>query len=409
MRWLVALAVLAGCASRCKEVADARRALAAHAAVAGPHAQIRIPFARANALVAELLRDEPLSVPIELPGLARLALPSHQLTAIAREVRLERGAPDRVRFAVRLDLVDGDQPVTTLALEIEVRPVVTPTALVVGFGPDNLVALHPVLDPDARRTLAAALARWLPDSVRTRVPQVLLEGAVGELGEQVTGAAYELLQKNLLYRLGELTRVRVALPDLPIERVATASTDDALAIDLELALPVRAGVAASAPTDDDIAVRISGSAVAEVANWAIANGHLPPWYTRDLEPKPEGEYRPYFDYRADDRVRPLKVHVVQERGGCSYFRVGLRPELAVVDDKLEIGMRDRYVERAVAGTLLELGLWFKQLVEGSIDSTKRAVARIELSVGHRQFATRVVRAAIVADELRLVLAVTAKD
>ena len=84
-------------------------------------------------------------------------------------------------------------------------------------------------------------------------------------------------------------------------------------------------------------------------------------------PSHDGEYRPLLDYLSDDRRRPVKVHIFQDRGGCSYFQVGLRFQLAVIDDKLTVDIRDRYVEAASASTPLELALWLKQLIQGSVD------------------------------------------
>jgi hypothetical protein len=400
--WVMVAVAASACGSRCPEIAAARRAFSDHAIAPGPHARVDVPFARANAFIAELLRDEPIAVPVELPDLSPL-VPIHPLTAIARDVKLRPARPDRLGVAIVIELVDADVPVTSLAIETEVEPHLVrdrdSAELVIGFGPDNLVAVRPTLAADAQRALADTIARWLPQAARDRVPRVVLERAAGSLATHLTGAAYELLQRSLLRRLGELTQLRVRLPELPIANVTLASTADALAIDVVADLPVRRGLAAAPPPGDDISVRIAGSAVAELANWAIDRGHLPQHYTRDLEPKPDGAYRPYFDYRADDPARPLKVHVVQERGGCPHFAVGMRVELHVEGDRLDIALLDRYVEHARASRLLEIGLWLKQLVQGSIDRSRRAAAHVRLTIGGRTFVTRATRAELRDGEL----------
>jgi hypothetical protein len=150
-------------------------------------------------------------------------------------------------------------------------------------------------------------------------------------------------------------------------------------------------------------VRISGSTATELANWAIEHGDLPQRYTRSLEPTPGGEFRPRFDYLADDRARPVKIHVFQERGGCSYFQVGLRLALRIVDDKLEVSTLDQIVEQANASTAIGIALWLKQLIEGSVDRSQKAAAHTQLTVGGRRFTTRAVRAAVVGDELQFEL------
>jgi hypothetical protein len=146
-------------------------------------------------------------------------------------------------------------------------------------------------------------------------------------------------------------------------------------------------------------VQISQSTAAELANWSVARGHLPQHYTRSLEPRGDGEYSPLLDYVAGDR-RPVKIHIFQDRGGCSYFQVGLRYQIAIVDDRLTVDVRDRYVEEARAGAPLELALWLKQLIQGSVDRSYRAAARTRLTLGGRRFEARVVRAAVTDDELR---------
>lgn len=410
------LAVLAatwvtGCASRCPEIAAANRALVERTTVApGPHVQVRVPLERANAFIAELLRDQPLAVPLALPHLGPLALPVRELTALAREVRLRPAQPDRIRFAMRIEIDDAQQPVTTLAIEAEVVPIVVRdhgvTELVTGFGPENLVAVQPELAPGSERALGDAIARWLPPALRDHLPRSVLDRAAGELGGHLTGAAYKILQTTLLRRLGELTRLRLRLPDLPIASASLRSStapSEAFTVDLATDLPVRRGLAAASPTGDEVMVRISGSTATEIANWAIERGHLPQRYTRSLEPRSDGEFRPRFDYLAEDRARPVKIHVFQDRGGCSYFRVGLRPALQIVDDRLEVSTLDQIVELANAPAVIGIALWLKQLVQGSVDRSRQAAAHTQLTVGDRTFTTRAVRAAVAGDELQFEL------
>jgi hypothetical protein len=408
---LAAVVSLAGCGARCPEIVAAKRALVERTAIApGPHAQVWIPLDRANAFIAELLRDRPLAVPIALPSLGPIALPIPELTARAREVRIRPGRPDRIRFAMRIEIDDAQQPVTTLAIETEVKPTLVRggsiTELVAGFGPENLIAVTPELGPDAERALGDAVARWVPPEVRDRLPRWMLDRAARELGTYLTGAAYRFLQSTLLRRLGEVTRLRLRLPELPIGTVAlrsSAAPSEALTIDLTTDLPVRRGIPAADPTGDEILVRISGSTAAEIANWSIEHAYLPQHYTRNLAPASGGEFRPRFDNVAEDRARPIKIHVFQERGGCSYFQVGLRLQMQIAGDKLEVSTLDQTVESARASRVIEIALWLKQLIQGSIDRSRRAAAHTRLTVGGRTFTTRAVRAQVVGDELDFAL------
>src|SRR5215468_5929812 len=120
MRCLLALAVLAGlaggCGAPCAEIAARKRALTERAAIAaGPHARVRVPFARANQLLAELVRDPALRMPLQVPALGPLTLAAPELTAVVRRVELRPAGDDRLRFAIELEIDDADQPVTALA------------------------------------------------------------------------------------------------------------------------------------------------------------------------------------------------------------------------------------------------------------------------------------------------------
>ena len=406
--------VSAGCGGNCAEVAAIRQSLRApRPSAPGPHAEVRVPLARANAFLAEVVQAAPVQVALDVPDLGPLVPIGHRaLTAIARDVQLRPASDDHLRFALRIEIDDGAQALTTLAVETEVAPRLVRdagvTELVTSFGPENLVAIRPVLDAGADRALGDAVRRWLPPSVASRVPGAVLDRAAGALAEHLTGAAYHGLEATLLRRLGELTALRIRLPALPIAKVALRSSGELLTIGLTTDLPVRRGLGdAHGAADDDIAVRLSGSTVAELANWAIDHGPLPAHYTRDLEPATGGEFRPYFDFLAEDAARPFKIHVLQERGGCSYFRVGLRPTLEVTGDKLEIGIHDRWVETAEASAAVRAGLWLKQLLFGAVETSRRAAAEVQITAGGRTFTTRAVRADVSGGDFGFALALSA--
>jgi hypothetical protein len=414
MRWLAAVVAgaiaiaAAGCADRCAEIASRRSALLARTQVAaGPHAQVRIPLARANAFLAALLHDQPIRVPIAGPSLGPFAAP--ELVAVAREVELRPAPAGQIQFAIRIELDDAEQPIATLAVTAEVVPQFVRTAdaseLVAGFGPDSVLAVKSELSDQSGHRLADVVARWLPKMVRDNVPRAVIDSAAARLGEYLTSGAYDLMRDTLLRRLGDRTRLRLQLPALPITRIALAETTDALTFDITTDLPVRGGLAARAIASDEVAVRISTSTAAEIANWSIDHGYLPQHYTRDLDPVPDGAYRPHFDYVAQDKQRPVKIHLFQDRGGCSYFQVGMALHVDASDDQLNIALVDRRVEEINASGLLEAGVWLKQLIFGSVSSTRHLAAHGRLSFGERGFVTRIVRADVANDEVTIALQV----
>jgi hypothetical protein len=407
---LVAFVIATGCGSRCKEVATARVALTTRKAATGRGSDVRVsvPLARANTLIDELLRAQPVTMPLELPDLGVADLGNHELVAVAREVQLERGAADKVRFAMQLDIHDRGDEVATLALVAEVTPVLERhgkdgAELVIGFGPENLVELTPALGPDARQKLGATVSRWLPGPLRDHVPQALVDAAASKLGTYLTGAAYKALQATLLKRLGELTRVRLRLPDVPIATHTIRSTDTLVVVEITTDLAVRRGLAQARDDDTELGVAMSGSALAELANWAVDQGIAPRWYNRSIEPDPHGEFRPRFDYVAEDRDHPLKVYSFQERGGCSYFAIGVQPSLTMAGDHLQVTAVHRQLEGKSANTLVEVGAWLKFFLTGWIDESKRIATHTRLVVGGRALETTLLGATLARDELHLTL------
>jgi len=412
MKALAVAVVIAttGCGSRCKDVADARTALVSRepAERRGADVRVTVPLARANTLIEELLRAEPVTMPLELPDLGLTGLGSHELTATARAVHIQTGAPEKVAFAMKLDVRDHDDEVTTLAVLAEVTPMLERhgkdgAELVIGFGPENLVALTPELGPDAQHTLGAAVSRWLPAPLRDKVPQSLVDAAAGKLGSHLTGAAFKVLQATLLQRLGEVTRVRLRLPDVPIGAHAIRSTATLLVVDITTDLPVRRGLAPARDDDTEVGVAMSGSALAELANWAVDRGVAPRWYNRSVEPDPHGEFRPRFDYVAEDRDHPLKVYSFQERGGCSYFAIGVRPALAMDGDRVQVTALDRQLEGKSANPLVEIGAWLKFFLTGWVEESKRIATHTRLVIGKRALETTLVGATLANDELRFAL------
>lgn len=435
-----AAATTTACGSRCPEVASARDALTTRAAAPdrGRDVRVVLPFVSVNELLAATLREQPLAVPLDPPDLGPIQLVAPiSLTAVVLDIELRPAAPDRVRFATHLEIRDATEPLTTLAVVAEVAPVLEhrdgADELLLRLGGDSVISLNAELPADAEAALLRAVTRWLPSALRDRIPRALLDGAARKLGAHLVGGAYDQLRRHLLSRLGERTALRLRLPDVPIRQVAlrslapsgvvaaaaasSSATGGSLLVEILTDLPVRRGLPAlplsapSAPSasPSTFTVELSPSTTAELTNWAIEQGHLPRWYSRGLSPSPSGEYRPRFDYLAADDLHPaqpthpFKIYAFQERGGCSYFRVGVEAELAMDGDRLRVTAVDRQLEASAASPLIEAAAWVKYFLFGSLDLSKRVAARTRLSIGGRSFESRVVAASLTPSELRFAL------
>lgn len=411
---LVVLALAAtGCGARCKDVAAARTALSSRVGAPnrGADVEVTVPMARGNAVLAELLAQAPLTVPLEVPDLDLVGVALRPLTATVREVQLVPGSAGMVRFVVRLAIDDPDQQITTITATAEVEPVLTradgAAQLAFGLGPENVVKLRPELGPEAKTKLGGAVSRWLPAKVKDKLPQPLVDAAAAKLGSHLTGAAWSVLQKTLLAKLGDVTTLKLRLPDVPVARVdiRSASGPDLLVVGIASDLPIRAGLAPATAVPTEITVRIAGSAAAELANWAIDRGHAPARYTRGLSPSPSGEFRPRFDY-LPGASHPIKVYAFQERGGCSYFRVGVAATIGIKGDALVATATDRALEASEANTAIEIAAWAKYFLTGWIDRSKTIAAHTRLSIGGRVLETRIASAQLAHDELTFSLAWT---
>ena len=130
--------------------------------------------------------------------------------------------------------------------------------------------------------------------------------------------------------------VTTSSADTPASETRTTLPPSATAAIIAPATIAAISLAVRADASNEVTVRISASTAAEIANWSIDHGYLPQHYTRDLDPKPDGEYRPRFDYVAEDKPRPVKIHLFQDRGGCSYFQVGMALRVDASDDQLNL-------------------------------------------------------------------------
>lgn len=396
----VVLALTTGCGNRCKDVLHAKAALARHGvANRGADVRVTVPYDQANRVIAGLLAQDPITMELAPPKLRAFPIQVRPVAIVREAVLQQDAAAGMVRLATRFEIREGDTIITDVMAVIEVRPVISNRTLVIGFGPQNLVRVKPTLGPEAKETLGKAVERWVPDRLRSKLPKLALDAAAKQLGIELTETAWDALRGSLLTRLGDVTRMRLRLPDVPIARHHIQSTPTGLVVELLTDLPVRRGLAPStAAIGTDVGVRISASAAAELANWALDQGHGPTRFTRSLKPSATGEYQPRFDYIAEDRAHPLKVYSFQQ-SGCAYHRVGVRGAIALEGDTLKATVLDRDLEAQSANPVIELGAWAQYFFTGWVDRSKRVAAHTQLAVGTRTLSTRVTKAAIDADEL----------
>jgi hypothetical protein len=152
-------------------------------------------------------------------------------------------------------------------------------------------------------------------------------------------------------------------------------------------------------------VRLAGSTVAELANWAITTGRAPQRYTRSLEPATNGDFVPLLDWRPGHR-RPLVVSVFQVARGCSCFSAGVRARLEVRGDDVIGTIEERRLELALGPAHIEALARLKDIVDRSVERSRKAAAHVQLTVGDRVVGARLVDASVDRADLHVAVHLT---
>lgn len=381
-----------GCGGPCKDVAVVRAQLEDRPTVAAvePHARVRVPYAAANRAIAEAL-VEPVSTPVPLGRLGALRRVYGDVEAVLRSVRLGPAGPGRVRIDVTIELRGRGGTLVVFDAHTEVAPVLERE--------DDDAFLTIAIDPRRVEGMEIELGPRFTSSLRA----LLAARAVEELSEE----AWKVVRAKVLPRVGQLTRMRVRLPDVPVDRVDVTSLDGpvpALDLTITTTLPVREGLRVVPGIEtldpDAVDVRLAGSTVAELANWAIATGRAPQRYTRKLKPAKDGDFVPLLDWRPGHE-RPLVVSVFQIARGCSCFSAGVRARVEVRGDDIVGTIEERRLELALGPTHIEALAWLKDVVDRSVQRSRTAAAHTRLTVGDRVIGARLVDASVDRTQLHV--------
>lgn len=414
---IAVIALASACGPPCRSIADARDALRSNRpAITRPHAQVLLPHTLANRLLAAAVKQTP-PIPVKAPVLAPIFEPLLGTLALSfTRAQLVPAPAGRLGLDLTTELRAERETLATVHLRTWLLPRVRrkddgSRVLELGLDADSVRRLRPEISPGAAEQIAALLEARLPGAIRALTPRAVITAAASKLVAWLGEEGFALLRRPLLRRLGAISGLRVQLPDLPLQRVelrTLTSPHNALALDLYTALLVRAALPTSPSplpaSPDALQVRVAGSAVAELTNWAIDEGLLPRRYDKELRPDPEGGFRPHFDWRVG-QPRPLKVHVFRTRRPCAHVLVGARAEVQVKGEKLKLTITDRQVEHVEGPPLVKLGIWLDGLWSTAVRKTKERAAAVVLKHGKHQLKLRIREAVLTDDELAFSLGV----
>jgi hypothetical protein len=384
---LLLSAVLASaCAPMCREMAADRETFFGRRAVSTTsHATIFLPFGVANRLMERRLAAvKPLGAPIALPGPVGKLIGSVRLAP--RKITLGPAPEDRLGVRLAVDFLSGEKSLFTVTTDLQLRPEVDTAKglLVVGLRADDLKAVKIDLGPDAGERLAAELRSRLPSFASS----VLSQGDVASMAK----AAIDLLagqlgtllaQSRLLSPLGEIVRFTVEIPLVPVARLSLRSLrqHDGLLVGITTALPVADGVSMDgdlSTNHEDVYLRLSGDALAELGNWALTSGLLPRRYDEQMHPKEDGDFTPGLRWIAGPR--PFKLFAWRLKKPCLRTRIGAEPIVAIKHDKLEVGFDEGVLEEVEGAALVQARVWMKRIGADAIHLSRKTVSSASISI-----------------------------
>ena len=404
--------VAPGCGTPCSRIADDHARFLRREGAAGgpPHLALEIPFALANGLIAERLRDAP-PIPLGVGVDARLRRYVGEASLAARRLELGPAPAGHVGLYAELAVRLGREPLLTLHLRGRVRPELHAETghLEFGLRPDDLRAIRPELTDASRDRLAAALRRLVPAPARRLLPSAALVRIAERLLGQATERAHAALRDSLLARFGEVARLRVRVPDLPLASLQVRTTGAHLVILAHTTFAVSGGLELDRPAGrgappDVVRLRLAGGTVAELANWAIARGELPDRYDQGGRPAADGDFEPGLAWSPGSR--PLKIHLWKTRAPCLQVRLGATPRVRLEGDRLVLAVDDGTIESVKGPLLVEIGAWFYRLGADAIRFSGETARRMRFTLAGRHMRAVVRAARLRRDELVLDLHVT---
>jgi hypothetical protein len=418
-----ALVLLSACqigcgATVCKRLeADRNQFLARKGGGKGTHLEMTIPFAVAERLVEPFVTVvKPIDIPI--PNLGNLSDYFGNLSVVPKGVELIPAAPEYIGFHLDFEIQRNGDRAFDMYLETEVRPEIDLKAgkITIAFSPEALSNTKPGLSKDAKSDLSEMIYSQLPSMARMLIPRSLVDSITDSAVDRLLERFFDRAKQRMLPKLSDMSRFEVALPNLPLSAVSITSTAKGggrLNLAITTALPVKEGIVdrangAPQPSRSNVTLRMSGSAAAELVNWALAKGLVPNRYDDKGKPKKDGVYRPGLDWVPSDE-RPMKIYLWDLEKPCMRITMSAKPTVAVVGDSLEVKAKDIKTDDVDASAFTKLGVWFYTLWKDAMNIKKKSSSKMRMVAAGREIEAIVKKAALEKDELVMEVALTIKE
>lgn len=375
-----------------------------------PHLSVSIPYEVLDAMIAKELGRVP-TLKIPLPEVAGVSLGSLQLGV--ESVRMRQAPAGELGVRVGVGLREGKRTVLIVDVDARLRPRLNPQAgtLAVTLAGRDIIELRPSISAQSRKQLGDWIWSKLPDAAKMFVDRSAVTSLAGELADELMRQAATKLERELLDDLGEFVDFEFDLPEeLPLQAIALSSSDRYLDLDLHTNLRVEHGLAPGHARREGlhpnlIQARVSGDAIAALANHAIREGRIPGRWTLEGEPDPNGDVHAGVGW-ANGQVDALEIHLWKLDTDCAHVVLRGKPQLSVKGRELELGTEQAKVESVVGSAKVRAGLFFSKTARRGIELIERTAASTEVEVGSVAMTAHIAAAQIVTDEVVLGLRLT---
>ena len=405
-----------GCGATCDRIEkDHNKFLERKAVNEDTHMEVTIPFATADDLISRQVSTmKPMD--IDVPGLGNLGSYFGKLSIKPKRVKLKAARENHVGLALKFDVRDGGKKVFTMSVDTEIEPKIDLEKGIVAieFGPEDLKSVKPKMSKNAKKDLGGLIYKRIPKAARIFVPRKLVDNAAGSVVSFLVSSFYKTYKDKLLPKMGDLSKFELKLPDVPARKLTIRSFGEAgggLRLLIVTDLPVRKGIV----LDDEnptvlpgglIAVRASGSTLAQMANWAIAKGLVPDRYNSKGKPSKDGELRPGLDWIPGKR--PMKIYLWDLDKPCMRVDLGANAKVSVKGDKVELKATGAKVENVDASAFTKVGVWFYALWKDAMKMSQKASSEMKFKVAGQKMVSKVVMAELKDDELTVGLSLVAE-
>ena len=393
-----------GCGTTCEQIARQRQDFLDRTAepTDRPHLIAALPLSMVNQMIEPRVGDLPPH-PIEVPmsGLLTSVLGGFLdgLVLHTRQVRLVPAAHDQVGIEVLLDAVRQGETYFSLHVEGQIEPRLDAEnhRVEVVLRADDFDRMEPVLSGGAAERLGRILHRQLPTMARMMISPGQLAAAASLITGHVLSVSYPALRSSLFAGVGPLAQFAIDLPELPLERVEFSTVEAGgglLVLRAHTSFPVTSGLPPGtvlAPGGENVDMVLTGSVVAELANWAMARGRLPNRFDGRGEPTDQGQYEVALSWSDEpEERRPLRVHVWKLEPRCLMAVISANPELSLSEGRIVLDVEDRRVEQLEGPPLAEIARWFAPIWLRALSHTQSAAASFSLDAGGDNVTARVV-------------------